>query len=993
MSTREIVVPFKRGTTSQNDNYKGVPGEVTIDVTKTTLRVHDGITIGGNEMLTRTMADQVTEDTAAAAASAASALASKNAAASSATAAEGSKNAAAASAAAALESKNSAAGSAATATERATAATDRAAVAMDAATTAVAARAAVVSALDSFRSVYLGEFATDPTADSNGNPILDGAEYRNTTTNKIRVYRTTDHTWRDYTADEQAALLNAQLSAANAANSAGAALTSEQHAAQSEIAAETAESSATASAASALASKNAASTSAQNAATSETNAAGSELDAQASKNAAAVSEQNAASSEANALASKNAAALSKDSAAQMAVSASDSSELAQAWAATPEDQVVETGLYSSLHYAAKSKEQADRAQAVADATESANVDAVSVHNDRLHVDQVMPTIQSNADSALASKNAAKISEDNAKASETAAASSAAAAATDADTASSAATTAEQRASEAATSKSDAAQSAAQALASKNAAQISASNAAGSEANAGDSEDAAWAAKISAENAAVSSEANLVAFRNRWYGSASADPTVRPDGSGPQVGDVYWNSGSSTFKVYIGGAGPTLWINPVSDASLIPASPATNFNATTVQGFLNQLASKWNGITKATVGLGNVDNTADLSKPISTATQTALNAKQNSIPYQVVQQGTGVNQTANVVKIGWSSQGRLKATVDSTDMGNFAMEATANTFSPLQAFAGGSVSTGGSFQPNSTAWTFAALRVLGSFGGGVSFGDSGTSGNTSGAIMYVQGAELRMNAVNANSVGNGLKVGFNYLSPIEDRGQYLGLSTNRWENIYSYTSAITTSDARWKTVVRSLEEAEFAWAKALGKEIGIYQMLAEVSSKGENVARLHCGMTVQRAIELGQQLGLDPMRYAFICHDVWEDEFEDVPEVPATETVLIPFKEVQIINGAPVLVEGNREEQRLVKQEVQVIDAEGHPVYDKVPAELDEEGNQISPAREVPMMHQVQVVAQPAFRRKVRDAGDIYSFRTDQLALFILRGLAPHFDAA
>ena len=34
--------------------------------------------------------------------------------------------------------------------------------------------------------------------------------------------------------------------------------------------------------------------------------------------------------------------------------------------------------------------------------------------------------------------------------------------------------------------------------------------------------------------------------------------------------------------------------------------------------------------KGMVGLGNVDNTSDLAKPISTATQTALNAKQGSI---------------------------------------------------------------------------------------------------------------------------------------------------------------------------------------------------------------------------------------------------------------------------------------------------------------------------------------------------------------------------
>lgn len=37
------------------------------------------------------------------------------------------------------------------------------------------------------------------------------------------------------------------------------------------------------------------------------------------------------------------------------------------------------------------------------------------------------------------------------------------------------------------------------------------------------------------------------------------------------------------------------------------------------------------LDKTAVGLGNVDNTSDLNKPISTATQTALNTKLESIP--------------------------------------------------------------------------------------------------------------------------------------------------------------------------------------------------------------------------------------------------------------------------------------------------------------------------------------------------------------------------
>ena len=42
-----------------------------------------------------------------------------------------------------------------------------------------------------------------------------------------------------------------------------------------------------------------------------------------------------------------------------------------------------------------------------------------------------------------------------------------------------------------------------------------------------------------------------------------------------------------------------------------------------------VASQITDLSKASVGLGNVDNTSDLSKPLSTATQTALNGKENS----------------------------------------------------------------------------------------------------------------------------------------------------------------------------------------------------------------------------------------------------------------------------------------------------------------------------------------------------------------------------
>lgn len=56
---------------------------------------------------------------------------------------------------------------------------------------------------------------------------------------------------------------------------------------------------------------------------------------------------------------------------------------------------------------------------------------------------------------------------------------------------------------------------------------------------------------------------------------------------------------------------------------------------------------------------------------------SLSAKQNSLGFTPVQQGTGVGQGANTVKMGWgSASGGLKVTVDSTDLG-YLLSVTTN----------------------------------------------------------------------------------------------------------------------------------------------------------------------------------------------------------------------------------------------------------------------------------------------------------------------------
>ena len=62
-----------------------------------------------------------------------------------------------------------------------------------------------------------------------------------------------------------------------------------------------------------------------------------------------------------------------------------------------------------------------------------------------------------------------------------------------------------------------------------------------------------------------------------------------------------------------------------DAKLASATAATTYAPIASPTFTGTVA----GITKSMVGLGNVDNTTDAAKPVSTATQTALNLKANT----------------------------------------------------------------------------------------------------------------------------------------------------------------------------------------------------------------------------------------------------------------------------------------------------------------------------------------------------------------------------
>ena len=102
--------------------------------------------------------------------------------------ADTSKNAAEVSETNAASSAASASTSATNAATSATSAASSATAAAGSATTASAASDAVLAALDSFDDRYLGQKASDPTVDNDGDPLVSGALYFNTTDSVMKVY-------------------------------------------------------------------------------------------------------------------------------------------------------------------------------------------------------------------------------------------------------------------------------------------------------------------------------------------------------------------------------------------------------------------------------------------------------------------------------------------------------------------------------------------------------------------------------------------------------------------------------------------------------------------------------------------------------------------------------------------------------------------------------------------------------------------------------------
>lgn len=215
--------------------------------------------------------------------------------------------------------------------------------------------------------------------------------------------------------------------------------------------------------------------------------------------------------------------------------------------------------------------------------------------------------------------------------------------------------------------------------------------------------------------------------------------------------------------------------------------------------------------------------------------------------------------------------------------------------------------------------------------------------------------LRTTPLLIEMTNNHIVAGTGYvLRSAGDNVASLGTSSQRWSVVYAGTGTINTSDAREKTPVSALEANQIAAAIALSKEIGTYKWLASIQEKGED-ARLHIGMTVQRAVEIMEANGLDPMAYGFICYDSWDA----TPENSYMEQ-----------RGYLYTLNEETEEEQVVVENV------------------IEEGNAFPDTGVYwKYTHDEKVVISEAV-----PAGDRYSFRYDELNLFIAAGIEARLAA-
>ncbi|MCD8568071.1 MAG: tail fiber domain-containing protein [Geovibrio sp.] len=193
-----------------------------------------------------------------------------------------------------------------------------------------------------------------------------------------------------------------------------------------------------------------------------------------------------------------------------------------------------------------------------------------------------------------------------------------------------------------------------------------------------------------------------------------------------------------------------------------------------------------------------------------------------------------------------------------------------------------------------------------------------------------------------------------MMPASNNAIDIGSASVRTRDIFTVNAVNVLSNAQHKQDVRSMTAQELACAQELAQNISLFRWKDAVAGKGEN-ARIHIGMIAQEVVTIFLKHGLCANDYGLLCFDSWvaetvehEAEYEQI-EIPAVT-------EVRLISEAVLDKDGNEQEPA---------------VYEIV---------ELEPAR----IEQGEIIAE-AWTETVKDAGEAYSLRTEELLYFIMAG--------
>jgi hypothetical protein len=233
------------------------------------------------------------------------------------------------------------------------------------------------------------------------------------------------------------------------------------------------------------------------------------------------------------------------------------------------------------------------------------------------------------------------------------------------------------------------------------------------------------------------------------------------------------------------------------------------------------------VTKTQVGLGNVDNTSDLNKPISTATQTALNNKSNVGHLHPISEVTGL-QTALDSKIPLSQKGSAGgvATLD----GNSKLPE-----SQLPSFLFGGMRLIGTIGSNRTAQ---------SLYDDAQFHISTNGGSLTGCYFLVSGGpNTSVVVTGGDDTANGVQHTFSF-GPVNQVGE---------EDDNLFDDGVTLESGDWIVIGRTWEYMSTTfqqWAvvnntygKATSTESGIVKLGYTSNGKNEKVDTTSAGLFV------------------------------------------------------------------------------------------------------------------------------------------------------